>query len=192
MKTCKKCNLDKPSTEFQRGARYKDGLLPDCKPCHNRQVAERRANPETRERTRKWAREWSKRNIDRLRPKRQERYRQNPEKYRAIAKQYRERNPTAKYASELKLKYGLSLDGYNQMLTAQGGLCKLCKMPPQGNGKTAKILHVDHNHETGKVRALLCMQCNRALGMFSDNAEMLISAAMYLVEHDGIALSQAA
>jgi len=64
----------------------------------------------------------------------------------------------------------------DQMLVAQGGVCKLCRKPP----KPGKILCADHCHETGKVRGLLCNTCNTALGKLGDNVAGLKSALEYV------------
>jgi hypothetical protein len=76
-----------------------------------------------------------------------------------------------------KLKgYGLTLADYDRMFTEQGGVCAICRRPsPDGRN-----LHVDHAHDSGAVRGLLCHDCNRGLGMFRDNPELLSCAARYL------------
>jgi hypothetical protein len=61
------------------------------------------------------------------------------------------------------------------MLEAQGGVCAICR--------TAPAVHVDHDHETGAVRALLCFNCNGGLGQFKDNPEALHAAAYYVAFH---------
>lgn len=67
------------------------------------------------------------------------------------------------------------------MWTAQEGLCAICHQPETVKyGDRVKDLAVDHDHETGEVRGLLCNNCNRALGMFGDSAERLLAAARYL------------
>jgi len=66
------------------------------------------------------------------------------------------------------------------MVDDQDGVCAICGEPPGGRWKK---LHVDHDHETGRVRALLCVSCNRALGWFRDNPEILRKAIVYLEEH---------
>lgn len=77
----------------------------------------------------------------------------------------------------LNQKYGISLKEYNDMLLNQNGVCAICKNKNLPNsGKLA----VDHDHENGKVRGLLCIQCNRGLGMFYDNIKYLSSAIEYL------------
>jgi hypothetical protein len=61
------------------------------------------------------------------------------------------------------------------MLEVQGELCAVCKAAP--------VLHVDHDHVTGAVRALLCFNCNAGLGQFKDNPEALHAAAYYVQFH---------
>jgi len=65
-----------------------------------------------------------------------------------------------------KRKYGLSEKQYAAMLSAQNGVCFLCGKPETARTKKGVLrsLHVDHDHETGKVRGLLCLKCNHALG----------------------------
>jgi Recombination endonuclease VII len=75
-------------------------------------------------------------------------------------------------------KYGITLVQYEEMLRAQGGVCALCKVP----GKMGKYdkLDVDHDHETGRVRGLLCITCNHALGVLGDNSAALERALAYV------------
>lgn len=67
------------------------------------------------------------------------------------------------------------------MLTVQGSSCKIClTTEPGGKGL---VFHVDHCHDSGKVRGLLCMACNIMLGKAQDNTETLRAAIKYLEEH---------
>ena len=75
----------------------------------------------------------------------------------------------------LTRRYGICADEADLMLEAQGGLCAICKASP--------AVHVDHDHETGAVRALLCFNCNGGLGQFKDNPEVLHAAAYYVQFH---------
>lgn len=76
-------------------------------------------------------------------------------------------------------KYGLSNDEYTLMLSNQNNRCGICgKLFTSQDSAT--VPHVDHDHETGKVRALLCKACNTALGSLKDNPELCIRAAAYL------------
>lgn len=76
---------------------------------------------------------------------------------------------------------GVSVDDYEKMHRSQGGLCAICGKP--GDGR--KSLAVDHCHTSGKVRGLLCLNCNTALGHFKDNPVLLLKAALYLEHHKG-------
>jgi Recombination endonuclease VII len=76
-------------------------------------------------------------------------------------------------------QYGLTLESYDEMLTAQNGACKICeKSPKEGE----RLLHVDHCHATGAIRGLLCDRCNVGLGCFGDSHQHLLKAAAYLEE----------
>lgn len=76
-------------------------------------------------------------------------------------------------------RYGLTEEQYGEMLARQGGVCAICDSAP---GK--RPLAVDHCHESGEVRALLCDGCNAGLGMFKDNPELMAKAIEYLAIFD--------
>lgn len=84
----------------------------------------------------------------------------------------------------LKRYYGMTGEQYGQMLADQCGLCAICKRPEtaMANGKP-KVMHVDHCHKTGVVRALLCNNCNPMLGHAKDDIETLRAAADYIEHH---------
>ena len=82
----------------------------------------------------------------------------------------------------LLLRYGINQDQYDGLLIAQNGRCAICKLPPKNNGRTSSAnLHVDHCHKTGKIRGLLCTNCNTAIGLLKDSKETLCSAIKYLI-----------
>lgn len=72
--------------------------------------------------------------------------------------------------------YGLTLQEYELWREKQQGVCAICKLPCA----TGKSLSVDHDHHTGKVRGLLCMMCNTAIGKLGDSVELLKNAIEYL------------
>lgn len=100
---------------------------------------------------------------------------------RAYAAVYRKSKPTSMRGYALKRDYGLTLAEYMQMRDAQGGVCAICGEPETilKNGQPA-MLAVDHCHGSGKVRGLLCMNCNLGLGYFKDDAGRLERAIAYL------------
>jgi hypothetical protein len=77
----------------------------------------------------------------------------------------------------LKKAYGITMNDYDNMLRQQLSGCSIC-------GETGKLLGIDHDHQTGKVRELLCNKCNRALGFFNDDTVLLTNAIKYLNKHD--------
>lgn len=80
------------------------------------------------------------------------------------------------YAIGLKKKFGITMDDYERKLAEQGGVCQICKRAcPSG-----RRLAVDHNHDTGAVRSLLCGPCNRGIGMFGEDPDRLRIAISYL------------
>ena len=87
---------------------------------------------------------------------------------------------------DLKKNFGITLDQYTEMLLAQHGVCAICEKPETAtrNGKL-KALAVDHDHETGELRELLCVECNTGLGKFKDSPDLLLRAAAYLESHAG-------
>lgn len=85
---------------------------------------------------------------------------------------------------KLQLKYGITLEDYEQMLKEQNYRCAICKTDnPAGRGvirETKVSFAVDHCHTTMRVRGLLCNLCNRALGFFRDDPEIIRRAGEYL------------
>lgn len=85
--------------------------------------------------------------------------------------------------SNLQKLYGMTLEEYNQLLLAQGGVCAICKGPPSGAGSKNGSFHVDHCHKTRKIRGLLCSKCNSGLGYLQDDLRLVEAAAGYLRSH---------
>jgi len=86
--------------------------------------------------------------------------------------------------SYLKRHYGLAIEVYDQMLETQKGVCDICKQPETiTNEYTERWLSVDHDHETGKIRGLLCSKCNSVIGYAKDNIQTLKNAITYLEKH---------
>jgi hypothetical protein len=88
--------------------------------------------------------------------------------------------PAQKVTSHIKQKYGLSMGDYEKMLADQGGVCAICGVAPDDTSNLWNRLVVDHDHETNRVRGLLCHRCNTGLGQFMDNINRLQQAVAYL------------
>lgn len=105
----------------------------------------------------------------------------------AYMREYRKRTQNAHKHYEVKRRYGITLEQYNEMKEAQNNVCLLCGNPETDVDKrTNKVrdLAVDHCHTTHKVRGLLCRGCNQGLGNFKDNTEVLQKAINYLTAHE--------
>lgn len=129
---------------------------------------------------REYNKEWKDRNREKTRKAGREYARRNPEKRRAWRIQNAARNRELVQRGAIK-KYGLSVEAYHAMAAAQDYRCAIC-------GKHAKDilhgrLHVDHDHATNQVRALLCDLCNAGIGRFHDDAGLLLKAYAYLAKH---------
>ncbi len=99
------------------------------------------------------------------------------------------RSETTK-AWTLRRYYKISVEEYDAMLAAQGGVCAICRNPETAlNSATQKprALAVDHDHKTGRVRGLLHLGCNQGLGLFNDDPALLRAAIAYLESHAALA-----
>ena len=105
-------------------------------------------------------------------------YVRNKDEIMSRSAQYKQRNPGRVKAYLLKRKYKLTPEERQAMIEEQNGACEIC-----GEVLWDK-LEVDHNHATGKVRAMLCHLCNSGLGMFQDDIELLRIARSYLYHYN--------
>jgi hypothetical protein len=102
-----------------------------------------------------------------------------PEKKKLLRKRYRENHK----ANQLKAKYGITVEEYQAMFDSQGGVCKLCGQEETtriSRGDGIRSLAVDHDHKTGKVRGLLCHQCNVVLGQYELHKDLFPKFQEYL------------
>jgi len=88
----------------------------------------------------------------------------------------------------LRNKYGVTVDLVQMLYEQQEGCCAICGKPGEaphiGAGSIATSLNIDHNHETGEIRGLLCRGCNIGLGSFGESLHALVQAAAYLERSD--------
>jgi NAD-dependent SIR2 family protein deacetylase len=154
----KKCSCTKPLSEFYKDKAARDGHRPECKDCakvlrHERYLRERDASIE---RVRAWRRA-------------------NSERYRETQARYRKLRVSEQRADHLKRTFGLTLEAYEDLLALQHGACAVCNATPR-----RIALHVDHDHETGEIRGLLCFRCNNALGLLREDVVILERALQYV------------
>ena len=122
-----------------------------------------------------------KKSYEKHKEKRKEYYKKHPEKLKESQQKYRARPDIKKIDRGYNLKkYGITLEEYDLLLEMQKGVCAICGKLPDETNTNNKYLHVDHCHDTGKIRGLLCNPCNMALGLFKDNPLFVRKAADYL------------
>jgi recombination endonuclease VII len=80
--------------------------------------------------------------------------------------------------------YGITLAQYDEMAVKQGGVCAICGRAPNGTNHVERSLVIDHCHDTGKIRGLLCNNCNSGMGMIGDSVEHLEAAIAYLKKQE--------
>jgi hypothetical protein len=154
---CRRCEKDLPITEFWKSSYKASGYLQYCKECTNLNRKEYRDRQKTG--TTKYTRKFTKEDYE------------TPE----YKEHQRDRS--------LKRIYGISIEDYNLLFTNQDGSCAICKIH---QSKLKRPLDVDHDHETGKVRGLLCSNCNTSLGLLKDSTELLSHAIKYLEKNKNI------
>lgn len=101
-------------------------------------------------------------------------YADNRERLSEKRKKWRQDNPEKITAQNRRHAYGLEPEDYDRMMTEQEGICAICR--------TRRPTDVDHDHDTGEVRGLLCKHCNRGLGGFQDDPDVLQRAINYLTK----------
>ncbi|MGW7549049.1 endonuclease VII domain-containing protein [Streptomyces sp. NPDC054770] len=175
-KHCRKCGRDLPPAAFARDRNRRDGLQVHCREC----VAEYGAAHYRRRREAigKTVREkvdvpaGHKRcpQCEVVKPHSEwERNKTSSDGWASYCRACRaERNRV----SYFKRKYGLTEAERDALIASQRGVCCICLSAPAA--------HVDHCHETGRVRGVLCFSCNAALGQFKDQPEVIRRAAAYV------------
>ena len=103
---------------------------------------------------------------------------ENPDIRKVYASEWKKKNSDKTSGYARKARYGLTREDYTAKLEAQGYKCECCD-EPLTLGKSRNT-HVDHDHESGQVRGILCRACNLMLGHARDNPEVLLKGATYL------------
>lgn len=160
MKICSQCRIEKPLSEFRKQSKNADGLQSACKACQRLKRTQ-----------------WLMKNPGKAAAQSRLQRAKNPEKANAAQKRWRDANPDKIKANMLRKRYNMTPDQWQRIFDAQGGRCAICDIH---QSETQIELAVDHCHLTGKIRGLLCVPCNRAMGLFKDSPVHLRRAADYL------------
>ena len=174
-KCCIFCNEVKPVTAFHshnyttRTGKSSRRLMSGCKECCSKYQRIRRV--EKKDEIAEQSREYRERNRPRLIEKSKEYYAAN--KARMVASQRKH---------HLRTNYGLTPEQHDGMIAGQNGKCLICGEKPTQVG-SKKGLHVDHCHDTGRVRGLLCHNCNCAMGLLKEDPIRIQAMLDYILKH---------
>lgn len=158
-KKCTKCGRKKSIDRFHFDKTRRDGYYSRCKTCCNN-----------------YKRSYWLKYKKVLRERCRQYYLKHREKIKQQAKIWRTKHPKKLRAYTLKRHYRITNKQYHQLLKRQNNHCAICKKLP----RKRKHLGVDHDHKTGKIRGLLCENCNKALGMLYEDIKILKQTIKYL------------
>jgi hypothetical protein len=110
----------------------------------------------------------------------------SPEKSKAYYEANKDKILKRSRGNHLRRAYNLTEEQYDEMVKAQNNLCAICNQPEYRIMKTKELkpLSVDHNHTTGKIRKLLCNDCNAAIGFAKEDVQRLKQMIDYLEIHN--------
>lgn len=178
MKTCKKCKVEKEISEFYfyKSKNYRDGF---CKVCRSENNRNWRRNTYTLNET--YIRENLLKEGNNLcfvceKVKPLSAFRKSNHVKTGYLNTCKTCLAISNKNTKLKAAYGISLEDYDKLFATQNYKCAVCKQLLTTQDKPS----VDHCHITGRVRGILCNNCNRGIGLLKDDPQVLISAARYL------------
>lgn len=170
-KVCSRCLQGKAVECFAKRSRSKDGRQAWCKECvakNNRKFL--KANPKKRTQYYESAKAKMK-HLYATDPKTRETKKRRAKEWKArLPAEERKR---INWESHLRHMYGLTIQEYNRLIAERNGRCACCN-------QTCEEFHVDHDHETGEVRGMVCRNCNSGIGLLGDNIAGLERAIAYL------------
>ena len=156
MKRCSTCQQLLPINEFHRDKSTPTGLASRCKSCSRvAQIAYLAKKPIS------------------IEVERERRSRRDPEKVKANQRR-----------TMLKARYGVTPEWLAETFESQGGVCAACGCPEMKTFQgRIRMLAIDHDHQTGEIRGLLCSTCNISIGLLGDDVGRIEAAALYLELH---------
>jgi hypothetical protein len=176
-KVCVRCHIEKPISEFTKRPTCRDGYDTTCKSCKSELTKIYYATH--KDYVSKKYKEYYAKNKELLLKKGKEYREANKQQEDDYHKKYYQEHKVEEKARSTKKLYGLEYTDYLAMLENQNGVCAICHEAPD-----KRNLNIDHNHETGEIRGLLCIKCNRAIGLMKDDINLFQSAIEYLQRGD--------
>jgi hypothetical protein len=177
-KKCCACHALLPLDSFYLKAKDSERRDSRCRACRAAEMRRYRAeNPEI---VKAIERRTRKKHREKYRERSSKWYYENHQRAKDARKAYRiEKAETIRH-NKLKAAFGIGLDEYDEMLKSQNGKCAICGVH---ESRLLRRLAVDHCHNSGKVRGLLCGSCNTGIGSFKESEINLTSAIKYIQKH---------
>jgi hypothetical protein len=190
-KKCGFCKINKSLDSFNKSKSNRDGLQRHCRECtkiyhklwyeKNKEEIQEKSKEyrkshakEFAERTRKWKDANKIRcNIISLEGRIRKKERLGKEKFREEERK-----------KGLKIKYSFTIENYEDLFIKQNGVCAICGKPQPPSKGRQEPLYIDHDHDTGKVRGLLCRNCNFCIGHAHDDVNILQLMIKYLEKEE--------
>lgn len=172
--------------ERKRIAMAKKRANPETRASLNARRRELAQNPDAKRKQAARLQDWKSKNSDRVSAYQEQWREENAEHVSNYSKVYmaeyvaKPEVQTRIWERNLWKNYKMTAAEFNTLWQSQNGQCCICKVDLMPRGRRNDSVAVDHNHENGSVRGLLCQACNRAIGLFKDNPTILQSAAEYL------------
>lgn len=193
MKTCSKCRILSPNSDFSKKSKSNDGLLNYCKSCESTRLKKYYLKNTEKIKNKVEAyvknnktklKEYRIKNKDVIKKKREDYRKSNQELIRLQRKlNY---NISQRIDSRLRSNFGITLEQYNVISGKQDHKCANCRRPESSvdfrSGRVRRLA-IDHDHSTGKIRELLCQRCNNMLGLAKEDPIILRNAANYIEKH---------
>ena len=178
MKKCSVCKNIFSLDQFRKDSSRKDGLHCTCNTC-NIEI-QRRWYVNNKEKAKKKANVSYHLNKEKISVRRKLDRKLNPDKYRQAAKKQYKPHKSKEYSWKNAGILDMTIERYNELLNSQNNKCAICN---ELSTNFKKALSVDHNHKTGKVRGILCDNCNRALGYLKESEQIIINLLNYVRCH---------
>ena len=189
MRACSKCKIEKNLSEFSKDKHGKNGYRSCCKKCDSdsrkiyylqnrdkKRLYGRKYYLEHSEKSKEYRKKWYEKNREIGKRDSRNWYAKNKERSKVNHTKWRETHKSERNKYLYKHKYGISVEERYSIWLNQNKKCKIC----QRDLIDSEHCHTDHNHVTGKIRGLLCNNCNLLLGQAHDNIEILRKAIKYL------------
>lgn len=183
VKFCNYCKETKNSSDFYYKKDRKDNLDTYCKICT---LSKNKILYNKKESYKKTRKEYKIKNKEKIAQKEKEYRKVNKEKIKIRVEKYINDNREIIKNKVIFKKYGLTSQEYNNLLLECNNLCSICKNSETTKHRNGNIksLSIDHCHKTGKVRSLLCTNCNIVLGKFNDSIKLFENTISYLKKYN--------